>query len=245
MVGEIFTSHFYCMLNRFLYQNWLIALLFLAFSENIFAQRLELGLADSTLVKNSIVLDTTPRSKPVVVDTVVEAIPLITEKTTKEQKALSENKKSAERHSPTKAALLSTALPGLGQTYNKKFWKIPIVYAGFAGLGFWLGTNIKNYNIYNKAYEYRMDNNPATIDQFIDQYNAEDLRTLKRFYRRNLDLSIVLIAVWYGLNIVDAAVDAHLFEFDVSDNLSLRIDPIMEYHSRANNFTGFKVGLRF
>ncbi len=245
MVGEIFTSHFYCMLNRYLYQKWLIALLFLAFSENIFAQRLELGLADSTLVKNSIVLDTTPRSKPVVVDTVVEAIPLTTEKKPKEQKELAENKKSAERHSPTKAALLSTALPGLGQAYNKKFWKIPIVYAGFAGLGFWVGTNIKSYNIYSKAYEYRVDNNPATIDQFIDQYNAEDLRTLKRFYRRNLDLSIVLTAVWYGLNIVDAAVDAHLFEFDVSDNLSLRIDPIMEYHSRANNFTGFKVGLRF
>lgn len=245
MVGEAFTSHFYCMLKWVLCHMWLIAIVFFAFSENCFAQRLELGLADSTLMRNSIVLDTTPRSRPAVIDTVVEAIPLTTEKTTKEQKALTETKKNAERHSPTKAALLSTALPGLGQAYNKKYWKIPIVYAGFAGLVFWIGTNVKNYNTYSKAYEYRMDDNPATIDQFVDQYNAEDLRTLKRFYRRNLDLSIVLTAVWYGLNIVDAAVDAHLFEFDVSDNLSLRIDPIMEYHSRANNFTGLKVGLRF
>jgi heme oxygenase len=79
----------------------------------------------------------------------------------------------------------------------------------------------------------------------VGQYQDDDLKTLKNFYRRNMDLSIILTAVWYSLNIVDAAVDAHLFEFDVSDNLSLRVEPVLEYQSRANNLTGLKVGLRF
>lgn len=239
MVGEIFTSHFYCMLK------WFVMVIITIAAEKSHAQRLELGLADSTLQRNTIALDTTPRNIPAKIDTVVQSVPLTTDNSEKNKKSTSENKPITARHSPTKAALLSTALPGLGQAYNKKYWKIPIVYAGFAGLGYWIGSNVKNYNIYNKAYEYRMDNNPATIDRFVGQYSADDLRTLKRFYRRNLDLSIVLTAVWFGLNVVDAAVDAHLFEFDVSDNLSLRVEPVMEYQSRANNFTGLKVGLRF
>jgi hypothetical protein len=145
------------------------------------------------------------------------------------------------RHSPAKAALLSTALPGLGQAYNKKYWKIPIVYAGFAGLGYWIGRNVKNYRTYRDAYQFRMDDDSLTIDPFVEQYGNADLKTLKDFYKRNLDLSIILTAVWYALNIVDAAVDAHLFEFDVSDNLSMRVQPVLEYQSRNNNFTGLKV----
>jgi hypothetical protein len=137
--------------------------------------------------------------------------------------------------------LLSTALPGLGQAYNKKYWKIPIVYAGFAGLGYWISRNTKNYRTYREAYSFRMDDDSLTIDPFVDRYSSADLKTLKDFYKRNLDLSIILTAVWYALNIVDAAVDAHLFEFDVSDNLSMRVEPVLEYRSRNNNFTGLKV----
>jgi heme oxygenase len=145
------------------------------------------------------------------------------------------------RHSPAKAALYSGLLPGLGQAYNKKYWKIPIVYGGFAGLGFWIGKNVKNYRTYKDAYALRMDGDSLTLDQFVDEYSSSDIKTLKDYYRKNLDLSIILTAVWYSLNIVDAAVDAHLFEFDVSDNLSMRVEPVIQYQSRSNNFTGVKL----
>jgi hypothetical protein len=145
------------------------------------------------------------------------------------------------RHSPAKAAILSAALPGLGQAYNKKYWKIPIVYAGFAGLGFWVGKNVKNYRTYRDAYALRLDGDSLTIDRFENELSAQDIKVYKDFYKRNLDLSIILTAVWYALNIVDAAVDAHLFEFDVSDNLSMRVEPVMQYHGRNNNFTGMKI----
>jgi len=145
------------------------------------------------------------------------------------------------RHSPAKAALYSGVLPGLGQAYNKKYWKIPIVYAGFAGLGYWIGVNVKNYRIYKDAYTIRMDGDSLTVDRFVNEYSSSDIKTLKDYYRKNLDLSIILTAVWYSLNIVDAAVDAHLFEFDVSDNLSMRVKPVIQYQSRSNNFMGVKM----
>jgi hypothetical protein len=241
MVGDYFTSHFYCMLKGF------VVFVFFMHTENIFAQRLELGLADSSNVRGAILLDTTPRTRAVVKDTIVKT-EIATIKDSVKVNGISTAKDTAnvaKKHSPTKAAILSAALPGLGQAYNKKYWKIPIVYAGFAGLGFWIGTNVKNYRTYREAYQYRLDGKPETIDQFVGQYQDDDLKTLKNFYRRNMDLSIILTAVWYSLNIIDAAVDAHLFEFDVSDNLSLRVEPVLEYQSRANNLTGLKVGLRF
>lgn len=241
MVGDYFTSHFYCMLKG------LALFIFLIYTQNIFAQRLELGLADSSNVRGAILLDTTPRPRTVVTDTIVKTEIATAKDSVKTKNTLvtKDSTSVVKKHSPTKAAILSAALPGLGQAYNKKYWKIPIVYAGFAGLGFWIGTNVKNYRTYREAYQYRLDGKPETIDQFVGQYQDGDLKTLKNFYRRNMDLSIILTAVWYSLNIVDAAVDAHLFEFDVSDNLSLRVEPVLEYQSRANNLTGLKVGLRF
>lgn len=147
------------------------------------------------------------------------------------------------KHSPTKAAVFSALLPGMGQAYNKKYWKIPIVYAGFAGLGYWISHNVNNYRTYREAYRIRIDDDSLTVDSFIDTYTTADLKTLKDFYRRNLDLSVILTAVWYGLNIIDAAVDAHLLQFDVSDNLSIRIEPTWLYESRINQFSGMRLQL--
>jgi len=238
MVGD-FTSHFCCMLKWFS-----IIILFLN-TEKLSAQKLEFGLVDSSYIRGAILLDTTPRRNIVVIDSTTA--PNAATDTTIVKIAVKEviSDTTKAKHSPKKAALFSAVLPGMGQAYNKKYWKIPVVYAGFAGLGFWIGTNTKNYREYNEAYKLRVDGDSTTIDKYVGEYGNEDLRSLKRGYRRNLDLSVILTVVWYALNIVDATVDAHLFEFDVSDNLSLRVEPVLEYHSRANNFTGLKLGLRF
>ena len=128
-------------------------------------------------------------------------------------------------HSPRKATIMSAILPGAGQAYNKKYWKIPVIYAGFTALGYFVVTNNKDYIIYKDAYKYRMDENEATTDDFVGIYSAEDLVTLKNYYRRNRDLSVIGMSLLYVLNIIDASVDAHLFYFDVSDELSLNIAP--------------------
>lgn len=128
-------------------------------------------------------------------------------------------------HSPHKATVYSAVLPGLGQAYNKKYWKIPVIYVGFGVSGYFAVDNQKQYKKYKEAYATRLDGNENTVDQFADSYTDEDLRLLKNFYRRNRDLSYVSIGLIYVLNIVDAAVDAHLFKFNVDDDLSLEWAP--------------------
>ncbi|MDQ3052004.1 MAG: DUF5683 domain-containing protein [Bacteroidota bacterium] len=128
-------------------------------------------------------------------------------------------------HSPRKATILSAVLPGAGQAYNKKYWKIPIIYAGFTALGYFVVTNNNEYSIYKDAYKTRLDGNEFTVDEFVGIYADEDLVTLKNYYRRNRDLSVIGIGLLYVLNIIDATVDAHLFHFNVSDELGLNITP--------------------
>lgn len=145
-------------------------------------------------------------------------------------------------HSPRKATLLSVAVPGLGQAYNKKYWKIPVIY-GLAGLmTYFIVDNNKQYTIYKTAYSVRLDGDPATIDKFEGTYRDEDLKTLKDYYRRNRDLSIIALGMTYILNIVDAAVDAHLYYFDVSDDLSMKIQPAVN-HMPNNYYAGLNIRL--
>lgn len=132
-------------------------------------------------------------------------------------------------HSPKKASIYSAILPGLGQAYNKKYWKIPVIYAGFATLGYFIVTNNNKYQDYKDAYIARIDDDPSTVDDYTDIYSDQDLVTLKDFYRRNRDLAIIGAGVLYVLNILDASVDAHMFYFDVNDNLSMRITPGVQY----------------
>ena len=132
-------------------------------------------------------------------------------------------------HSPRKASIYSAILPGAGQAYNKKYWKIPVVYAGFGVLGYFVKTNNDEYKIYKDAYKFRLDGDESTVDQFVGIYADQDLVTLKNFYRRNRDLSIIGMSVLYILNIIDASVDAHLFYFNVSDDLSLQVEPSIQH----------------
>ena len=123
-----------------------------------------------------------------------------------------------------RAALMSAILPGAGQVYNKKYWKVPLIYGGGAVLYYFIRINNDEYKKYKEAQVLRSDNDPLTVDDF-PQFTNEDLESRKDYYRRNRDLSYILAGTLYVLNIIDAYVDSQLMDFDVSDNLSLKLNP--------------------
>lgn len=151
------------------------------------------------------------------------------------------------RHSPKKAATFSAVLPGLGQIYNRKYWKLPLVYGGFAGLGYAVGFNHSNFRTYSDAF--RIVANDTAINSYpLDgrNYSQSQLRELKNFYKRNRDMFIIFTGVLYVINIIDATVDAHLFDFDVSDDLSMRIEPVWQPQMGNNTgFTGMRIQIKF
>jgi hypothetical protein len=127
-------------------------------------------------------------------------------------------------HNPKKATLYSAILPGLGQAYNEKYWKIPVIYAGLATTGYFMYVNNVEYKRYKDAYKIRMDDDPNSIDEFDGKYNDQSLKNIRDYYRRNFELMIVATAAIYALNIIDATVDGHLKDFEVNDDISLRFD---------------------
>lgn len=134
--------------------------------------------------------------------------------------------KTKEPHSAHKATIYSLILPGLGQAYNKKYWKIPVIYAGFGFLGYLISTNSKEYKAYKTAYEFvPSEGNDISPNEYYDIYNKDQLKQGRDYYRRNMELSYILTGFLYIINLVDASVDAHLFDFEVSPNLSLRVEP--------------------
>jgi len=130
-------------------------------------------------------------------------------------------------HSANKAALYSALLPGAGQAYNKKYWKIPVVYAGFGTLIYFIHSNNTEYVKFRDAYSFKASASPDSTlyNVYADKYPLSSLLEGRDYYRRNRDLTYILTSVWYILNVVDAAVDAHLFDYDISDNLSLQWKP--------------------
>lgn len=139
--------------------------------------------------------------------------------------------------SPRKAAILSSTLPGLGQIYNKKYWKIPIIYAGLLTSAYYINDNNVQYKLYKDAYLKRLDNNPDN-DNFVGEYSSGDLLILKDFYRRNREISILCFVGTYIINVLDASVDAHLFDYDISEDISLQITP-----TSTANFNGLSLTL--
>ena len=122
-----------------------------------------------------------------------------------------------------KATLLSAACPGLGQVYNKKYWKLPVIYASLGGTIYYYIRNNNKYHEYKSAYIYETDNDNNTPNN--SGYTASNLITLQNYYRDSRDLSGLLFFLVYFLNIVDASVDAHLTNYNVNDNLSLYLKP--------------------
>ena len=151
---------------------------------------------------------------------------VITADTTINQKVMTD---TLNVHSPKKATIMSAILPGLGQVYNKKYWKIPVIYAGFVGLGYFIGINHFEYVKYRDAYIKRVDGDSTTIDPLPDtqRLSTADLLAENDYYRKKRDMLIIGAVGLYVLNIIDATVDAHLFTFDVSDDLSFNIRPVI------------------
>ncbi|MBQ3149094.1 MAG: hypothetical protein IJB87_07020 [Alistipes sp.] len=136
-----------------------------------------------------------------------------------------------------KATTLSFICPGAGQIYNKSYWKVPIVIGGMVSMAYVIDWNTRGFRRYKDAYALRsdFDNNPGNYpdgvskDEFQGRYSATYLKNLRDAYRRNRDLSIILTAAVYAIQIVDAHVDAHLKDFDVSDDLTVRLEPMFDY----------------
>ena len=138
--------------------------------------------------------------------------------------------KNKRPHSPKAATIMSACLPGLGQIYNGKWWKVPIVYAGLGGIGYLAYSNYSNYRLYLEAYQYSTGDIQEASQKAIElagHYASSQLQTYKESYRRDFELYTILTAAWYGLNIVDACVDGHLYSYDISDDLSLSVDPYL------------------
>lgn len=130
-------------------------------------------------------------------------------------------------HSPRKAALYSAVVPGLGQAYNKEYWKIPLAYAAIGTCVYFFVDNMKTYKMYRDAYRLRVDGNPDTNDTSPDTapYDTEALKGARDQFRQYVDYSVLFFVLAYGVNIIDATVFAHLRNFDMSDDLSMRVSP--------------------
>lgn len=154
------------------------------------------------------------------------------------------------KHSPTKAALLSAVLPGMGQIYNRKYWKLPIIYAGMSISAYFLVYNQTNYKKYYEGLvNYSNTRKPYSVQDLslikqwmFDQGRVDEaLNFYTDQFRRNRDWSFIFLAGTYVLNILDAAVDAYLFDYDISDNLSVRVEPAMTNTLASRNAFGLKL----
>ena len=122
---------------------------------------------------------------------------------------------------PAKAAFYSAVFPGMGQVYNKKYWKLPLVYGALGTTIYFYISNNKKYHQYRDAYKRRLEG--FTDDSYTYLDNSR-LISAQKFYQKNRDLSALLTGLFYVLNIVDANVDAHLMQFNVNDKLTLKPD---------------------
>lgn len=164
-------------------------------------------------------------------------------------KALRKKRNWATWRPDTKRAMwLALVLPGAGQIYNRKYWKLPIIYGGFVGCAYAMSWNNQMYHDYSQAYLDIMDDDPNTqsYNQFlhlgaqIDASNIERYKEIfrkrKDRYRRWRDMSMFVMIGVYAFSVIDAYVDASLSEFDISDALSLRVEPtVINNNQRTRN----------
>ena len=155
------------------------------------------------------------------------------------------------QHNP-KTATWIALIPGAGQAYNHKYWKMPIVYAGFGTTIYFAVTNGSDYRLFRDAYDYKMGVKTDVSQHAIEEsqkYSEENLITLRDYYRSNMELSWIITAAWYIIQVIDANVDAHFFYYDVGDDLTLQIEPqfnrINEFNLGYGNNIGLSLKLNF
>lgn len=155
-----------------------------------------------------------------------------------------------------KTATYLSLFPGLGQIYNKKYWKLPIVYAGFGVTGYLAFSNRDYYIQYKDAYSCKVNEGDDCEDPLAENYSASDLQTIRDGYRRNMELSFIFMALWYVLQMLDATVDAHLYYWEIDETTSLQVQPNIQPASwtahpsfsspqQIPTFNGLTVSLKF
>jgi hypothetical protein len=165
----------------------------------------------------------------------------------KDTTTLTKPEKKAIYSSARKASIMSAILPGLGQAYNKKYWKIPIIYAGLGGFGYMFLTNNKQFNLYRANVVAYNDDDSLTLPA-MPEFSSEQSQVLKLYYRKNRDFSVIGFSLIYLINIIDANVDAHLKTFDVSDDLSIHLEPWQSTYKTNSGYrtaTGLSIKLNF
>ena len=138
--------------------------------------------------------------------------------------------------SPRKATIRSAIIPGWGQVYNKQIWKGPLVYATLGITAGIFVVNVKEYTGLRNAYKLKVDTIASNDNQIPARYSVLSANSMKFYrdeYRQNVDLSVLVFIIGWGLNVVDATVSAHLKQFDVGDDLSLKIKPILNLSGQA------------
>lgn len=149
-------------------------------------------------------------------------------------------------HSPRIASLYSAVLPGLGQVYNKKYWKVPLIYAGFATIFYALNFNNRFYLHYKTAAIWKESGDPNVPPEYAfikDRiYTVDNLSSAFNYYKRSRDLALLGLLGFYVINIIDATVDAYLIDYDISQNLALKLKPTVIQSPFAYN-AGFSLSL--
>jgi hypothetical protein len=172
-------------------------------------------------------------------------------------------KEEALKRNPNRAVIYSAVFPGLGQIYNRKYWKLPLVYGSFIGCMYAITWNGTQHNGYKKAYIDFNDNNdetnswadyrPYTLPESFADWSQEQktwfsgaLKSKKDYYRRYRDMSYIISVGVYAIWIIDAFVDAQLFDFDISPDLGMRIDPVIyERTNVSSRSIGLQCSLTF
>ncbi len=156
-------------------------------------------------------------------------------------------KSYAARYDPRKALMYAAIVPGLGQIYNKKYWKLPLVYGGFIAIGYAINFYQVGYTKYKTKLFNNLDDGYTQNNQSRpgDYYTTGNYRKIVDQYKRQRDLMIIAMAGMYLLQIVDAHVDAHLKEFDLNPNLQLSIHPSVEQNALIGRQSGVSLVLKF
>ncbi len=204
----------------------------------IYATPDEVSFADTVDTRQEVVLPDT-LGNIIVADDIISPTDTLSADTVTTKKAF--------KPDANKAVWLGAVIPGYGQIINKKYWKLPIVYGGFVGCAFAITWNSQQYKTYNTAYYDIIDGDPTTNSHLallrgnsIDLYGGEDgfaniLKTGRDQYLRYRDLSILVTVIYYGLTILEAYVDAQLYDFDISPDLAMRVQPTLINNDMVNN----------